>query len=63
MKNISISVFIGVLLALPIIYLLDNDPLQSLGNGAIALVLFFTIGLVNTINYLRKNKGEKDVKS
>lgn len=63
MKEINTSIFIGVLLALPVIYLLNNDPLQSLGSGAIALVLFLTIGLVHLINHLRGKKGDENVKT
>ena len=59
MKEISRSVFLGVLFALPIIYILDNDPEQSLSNGAIALILFLTIGAVQLVTCLFFKKGDK----
>lgn len=61
MKIINVSVFLGVLLALPVIYFLDNDPVQPLGYGAIALIVFLTVGIVHTLNSLRGKNGVKNV--
>jgi len=58
MKEIKTSVFIGVLLALPIIYFLDDD--STLNLGAIGLILFLTIGFVQFIKTLN---GKKDTKN
>ncbi len=56
MKPISISVFLGVLLALGII-----AALQPLDAGAVALVVFLSVGTTTTIGTLlhRRTKGEK----
>lgn len=61
MKDISRTVFLGVLLALPVIYILDNDPVTPLSNGAIAFIVFLTTGAVQLASGLLKKKGEKNV--
>jgi hypothetical protein len=43
-KALSVTVFLGVLLSLPIIYYLS-----PLNGGAIALVIFLTVGVVSAI--------------
>ncbi len=63
MKEISSSVFLGVLLAVPILYVLDNDPDQPLGKGAVAFILFLTIGGIQLATRLLFHKGENNGKS
>lgn len=63
MKEISRTVFLGVLFALPIIYILDNNPDQPLSIGAIAFILFLTIGAVQFATLLIGKKGDENVKS
>lgn len=58
MKKINISVFLGAILALPIIHYLDNDPDHPLDMGAIALILFLTIGMAGLISKLFFKQGK-----
>jgi hypothetical protein len=61
MKSISASIFIGVLLALPLLYTLDNDPDHPLSTGSIAFILFLTIGAIQLLSSLIfKKRGEHD---
>jgi hypothetical protein len=55
-NHISISVFLGVLLALGVIF-----ALQPLNAGAIGLVVFLCVGATTTIGALvhRRGKGEQ----
>lgn len=57
MKEIASSIFLGVLLALPILYVLDNDPDQPLSKEAIAFILFLTIGVIQLVARLIKRKN------
>ncbi len=61
MKEISRSVFLGVLLSMPILFFL-NDPDQEVNKGEVAFVLFLTIGVVQLASGLFAKKGEKNVK-
>lgn len=61
MKEISRTVFLGVLLALPVIYILDNDSGNPLTPGEIAFILFLITGIVQLLTSLFKKKGDKNV--
>jgi hypothetical protein len=58
MKGIGVIVFLGVLLSLPVVYYLS-----PLNGGAIALVIFLSVGLVTTlgevIKFFRKPNGNE----
>lgn len=60
MKIINNSVFIGVVLALLVIYWLNIEPADE---GAIALIVILSIGLVQTFKQLLRKKEKKNVKS
>lgn len=53
MKKFSIALFIGVIVALPLIYLL-----RPLNKGAIGLLIFLCVGLVGLIQFLIPNKDK-----
>jgi len=58
MKEIGRTVFLGVLLALPVIYFLDNNPDVPLNMGEISFILFLSIGSVQLLAGIFKKKGE-----
>lgn len=63
MKEISRSIFLGVLLALPVIYILDNGSTPPLTPGEIAFILFLTTGTVQLLTSLFRKKGTKNVEN
>ena len=56
MKEISVSIFVGVLLALPLLFILDNDQGHPLGVEIISFTLFLTIGGVQVLSRLIKKE-------
>lgn len=57
MKNWASTIFLGVVIALPLIFFLDLN-----GSGAISLILFISVGLVflfkSLFTAIFKNKKE-----
>ncbi len=59
MKEISRTILLGVLLALPVIYLLGN--VYPLEKGEMAFLIFLTTGIVQLLTSLFRKKGDKNV--